>query len=106
MQVEIEFFVYRGEEEIALTIWGDVEPYVPANLSGHPDDWTPPEGGYSCVEAIFLNGRLWDGKLTAEERKDAEEVLYNALEDYELEPDDYDDYIDDDRADYLYDPFI
>jgi len=104
MQVEIEFFVYRGdEEEIELTIHGDVEPYVPANLRGHPDNWTPPEGGASCVEAVLLNGKLWDGKLTAKERKDAEEALYNALD---YEPDSgYDDYIMDERADYYYGPY-
>lgn len=110
MQVEIEFYVYRGEgddeEEIELTIVGDVEPYVPANLSGHPDTWSPPEGGSACVEGILLNGEPWSGKLTDKETKEAETMLYQALEDYEPEPDSgYDDYIDDDRADYYYDPY-
>lgn len=107
MEIEIKFFVYRGvgddEEEIELTIIGDAEPYVSANLRGHPDNWTPPEGGHVCVEAVLLGGKPWDCKLTDKETKDAEAMLYQAMEDYEPEPDSgYDDYID---RQYYYGPY-
>lgn len=107
MQIKTEFVIERGEEEIELTILGDVEPYIPANLSGHPDNWTPPEGGHACVEVVLLGDQLWDGELTSEEEKKAEEALFRALEDDEPEPEPdswYDRYLDD-QADYLYDPF-
>lgn len=84
MQVEIEFVIYRGdedEEEIELTIQGYVEPYVPPNLWGHPDNWTPPEGGGAYVEQVFHNGKLWDGELTQKELEAAEIELYQAWED-------------------------
>jgi len=114
-QVVTTLCVERGGDddycEYELTIVGDVEPYIPANLSGHPDNWTPPEGGSSCVESVLVevNGVLkrWTGKLTAEEETGAEQALYDQFEDYEPEPD-YDDYHevwDDARADYVYDPW-
>jgi hypothetical protein len=109
MQVETQLLVYRNddEDEIELTIVGDVEPFVAGNRRGHPDNWTPDEGGSCCVEAVLLDGKLWDGKLTKEEEKEAEEALQQAfIESCEPDPDSgYDDYIDDDRADYIYDPY-
>ena len=30
-------------------------PYIPANLNGHPDNWTPPEGG--DFEFVLLDRR-------------------------------------------------
>ena len=75
----IEFIINRGEgddeQEIVLEISGWAEAYVAANLSGHPDTWTPPEGGGSGVEAILLDGELWKGSLTKEEEKQVEEKL-------------------------------
>ena len=41
------------------------EPYVPARLSGHPDSWTPAEGGEIDIEEVFvkIKGRaLVDGQ--------------------------------------------
>lgn len=119
-EVCIEFIVYRGEsddeEEIVLEIRGSAEPYVPANRRGHIDTWSPPEGGGSDVEGVFLNGQLWAGTLTKKEEKDVQEMLANqfidnmeaAAEDAaeakaEDMMDDYD--YDDDRCDYMYDPY-
>lgn len=121
-EVCIEFVIYRGddeEEEIVLEVRGNAEPYVPANFSGHPDNWSPPEGGCSDVEGVFLNGQLWGGTLTKKENELAQEMLTNQLianiesaaEDAaearaEAMMDDYyDDYCDDDRCDYMYDPY-
>lgn len=41
------------------------EPYVPANKSGHPDSWTPAEGGEFFIENVFVirpAKALLDGK--------------------------------------------
>lgn len=32
-------------------------PYTPANLNGHPDNWTPPEGGEFEFNILDRNGR-------------------------------------------------
>ena len=76
-----EFVIYRGEgdneKEIILTILGDAEPYVPAYLSGHPDSWEPASGGSGYIEAIYLDGKPWCGKLTHKEEAEAEEAIYN-----------------------------
>ncbi len=76
-QIEIEFCVEREDDEIELTILGYAEPYVPANYRGHPDNWTPPEGGGSGVEDILLDGKPWSGTLTIEEEQRASEEIYH-----------------------------
>ncbi|KKN43553.1 hypothetical protein LCGC14_0702000 [marine sediment metagenome] len=81
----IEFPIYRenedeDEDEIVLDIRGSAEPYVPAKLSGHPDNCTPPEGGCAGVNRILLNGKPWDGTLTADEKEDAEHALMDKYE--------------------------
>ena len=84
MQVTTVFYIERDEKEIELYIQGWVIPYTPACLSGHPDNWTPEEGGDSDIEEIFLDEdctQPWEGKLTAKEKKDAERDLYRAMED-------------------------
>lgn len=39
-----------------IPVWCEVyaEPYVPARLSGHPDSWTPAEGGEIDIEEVFV----------------------------------------------------
>ena len=34
-----------------------VEPFVPECRKGHPDSWTPAEGGYAEYEVMDRNGR-------------------------------------------------
>jgi hypothetical protein len=105
MQAETTFFVEREEDddycEYELIIRGDVEPYVAANFRGHPDNWTPPEGGTRYIEGIFVKidgvEKRWTGKLTKEEEEQAEEALFEAFKDScEPDPDSgYDAYMDD-----------
>lgn len=50
-----------------IKVWCDVyaEPYVPAYRGGHPDNWTPAEGGEIDIETVLVErkGRaLIDGK--------------------------------------------
>ncbi len=122
MQVETTFCVERsirdedGEHfynEYELIIRGDVDPYVPANFRGHPDNWTPPEGGSSCVEEVLIEvkgvEKRWTGKLTTEEEKEAEQALFDQFElncEDNFDPPDsgYDDYMDrcdDEWMDYI-----
>jgi len=78
MEVICTFVIERGDDEIELYICGDAEPYTPARFSGHPDNWSPPEGGAACVEGIFLDEERkerWEGKLTKKEEEDAEQLL-------------------------------
>jgi hypothetical protein len=96
MEVETEFYISRDGEDIDLIIRGDVEGYVPAKLSGHPDTWEPAEGPYSEVTEILLEGKPWDGKLSAEEKARAEDVLYQVFIDEQRELvdcRDWDDYL-------------
>lgn len=85
MEIKTEFYVIRDGEEIELIIYGDVEGYVPAKLSGHPDTWEPAEGPYSEVTEVFLDGKRWAGQLTVEEKSKAEDVLYQAFLDEQKE---------------------
>lgn len=38
------------EDTLDLTIYYDIEPYIPACVSGPADNWAPAEGG--CVDAL------------------------------------------------------
>ena len=82
--ITTQFIIQRDGKDLELWILGEAEPYSPQNLRGHPDHWTPGEGGSACVEAIFLDEDAtipWDGKLTSKEESEAEDKLLNQLED-------------------------
>lgn len=60
--------------------------YIPPNLSGHPDSWTPEEGGEIEIEAVEYetNGRVMiDGKWVAVKRVIVD--VSPLLSDYQLE---------------------
>lgn len=108
--VKITFYVERDEDDYELIVKGSAEPYVPPNFRGHPDNWSPAEGGDADVDEILIevDGVLkrWTGVLTPEEEEEAREELLQALEDIEPDPDSgYDDFLFDEHADYVYDPF-
>ncbi len=46
-----------GDVLVTLEVEAEFEPVVPGNRRGHPDNWTPDEGG--CLESldITLNGK-------------------------------------------------
>ena len=74
--------VYR---EVDLTITGDVEPFIPAKISGPPEDCYPAEGGNAYItkiEAHEDNGIVEydDDFLTPKEIAQVEELLYLAAE--------------------------
>lgn len=96
MQYEVEFSVERGEEEVMLTIRGNVSKYIPAKTWGPPENCYPAEGGEAEVEEILLNGKPWDGELTGKEQEKAEEALQEkAANDDDYDGPDPDDYYDD-----------
>ena len=91
--IEIDFNEYVEDEEtpnpglIELFLEGEVEPYIAANFSGHPDNWTPDEGGTACVHKVTY----WDEKTKKElplpekwfdllNKDELEEALYEAYE--------------------------
>ena len=83
MEVKTTICIQRDDEDLELYIFGDAEGFTPGNRRGHPDNWTPDEGGGSCVEGIFLDedaNKPWDGTLTKEETQEAEEALMGQLE--------------------------
>jgi hypothetical protein len=83
MQVQTVFYVERDGEDIELHIFGEAEPFVPGNRRGHPDHWTPDEGGYASVDGVYTDedgSEPWDDELTASEKSDAESALYEAFE--------------------------
>ena len=108
-ETEIIFCIEREEDECELTITGDVEGYIPGNRRGHPDNWTPDEGRNSSIINIELDGKDWDGKLTAKEARQAEQELYKQFENnckeaaIDAAGQDYEARIADMEADYEYD---
>lgn len=44
-----------GYKDRLVLCRGTWVPHVPANLSGHPDDWAPAEGGYPEDLEIYLS---------------------------------------------------
>ncbi len=65
---------------IRVTSW---EGYVPARLSGHPDNWAPAEGGDGDWEILDRNGRpaAWlEAKLTDKERVRIDEEVFEHME--------------------------
>lgn len=65
--------------------------YVPARLSGHPDNWAPAEGGEGEWEILDRKGRPapWlEAKMIDKERIRIDEEVFNHMENR----DDYDDY--------------
>lgn len=86
LEVSIDYSVVRNDKDIELVIQGNVEPYVPANFRGHPDNWSPPEGGdalIECIQTYNEDGDLvkWNGKLTLKEEDEIKEALYQEAED-------------------------
>lgn len=39
------------DDEVEVTCF--VDPYIPANMDGHPDTWTPAEGGEIELDEIW-----------------------------------------------------
>lgn len=79
---EINYTVERDEAEVELTIRGNCTEYVPANFSGHPDNWFPAEGGDSEIEKIVLaeTQKPWNGTLTEREEKEVLQFLCKQAE--------------------------
>jgi hypothetical protein len=97
----VNVYVIRGDDvEIELEVTGSVSAYVPAKRSGHPDTWSPSEGGDIEIETITLNGQKWDGELSPAERADAEDKLFEASQDDDSDYDYDDSYDHDDVIDY------
>ncbi len=71
---------------VRVTYW---EPYVPARLSGHPDNWAPAEGGDGDWEILDRKGRpaAWlERKMTD---KDRSAISREVFEHMENQTDDY-----------------
>lgn len=95
-----------GEEyEVELTVCGRVNGYVPARISGPPEDCYPAEGGYvEDVTAFFCRHGAWtEYDLTDAEVESLSTALY---EEAESEEPDFDEPDYDDGPDYdLYDRY-
>jgi len=48
----------RDGTERAVRVRAHVEPYVPARRSGHPDRWSPAEGGAIYLEVFDATGAV------------------------------------------------
>ena len=65
---------------IRVTDW---EGYIPPNLSGHPDNWAPSEGGEGEWEVLDSNGKPapWlEAEMTEEERVRIDEEVFEHME--------------------------
>lgn len=60
------------------------EPYVPANLSGHPDNWSPPE--YGEIEFELYDRRGYRAKwLEVKTTNDIEQAIFEKYEELKRE---------------------
>jgi hypothetical protein len=83
----ITYTIYR---EIELTVAYEIEPYVPARISGPPEDCYPAEGGYVEDMTVTVGGQPFE--ITDEERKEIEEHIERAHDhdaDRQGDPDHY-----------------
>jgi len=71
----IDYTIIRNDKEIDLEICGYYNPYIPANLSGHPDYWYPDEGGEIEIESITDDNGPWNGLLSSKEVYEIERCL-------------------------------
>ena len=65
---------------IRVTHW---EGYVPARLSGHPDNWAPSEGGEGEWEILHLNGQPYpelESEMTGEDLANLEHTVFQHME--------------------------
>jgi hypothetical protein len=66
--------------KIRITYW---EPYVPAKVSGPPEDCYPSEGGYGEWEILDSHGRPapWlESKMSLQERASMSQEVFNHME--------------------------
>lgn len=74
-------------QELEIELTGSVEEYRPARLHGHPDTWSPAEGGDVEVENAVCKTDAYKHlfvELTKEENEKAKEALQEAAaEEYE-----------------------
>ena len=68
-----ELTVTRNDEEVLVTITGDVTPIVPGRLYGRPEDCYPAEGGEGLNRVARMNGEAF--ALTSEEEEAAADLL-------------------------------
>lgn len=92
MQATATIYVERGEDEIELTIEGRVSPLVRGRFMGPAEDCYPDEGGEAEVTAVLAGGLAWDGTLTADEERAAEDALRESVDEDDGGSDCFDDY--------------
>ena len=66
---------------LRVTYW---EPYVPAQVSGPPENCWPAEGGYGDWDVLDRNGRPapWlEAKITDAERRRLDRLVFKHMED-------------------------
>ena len=104
---------YEDEVEGRVRVEWEGEPDRPGCRSGHPDNWTPDEPGYTDIIKMVLEEDVPEANLkvgdvievdqVSESEEDIESMVVEAYDPGYDEPDDYDDYDYDDPAhDYIY----
>lgn len=68
-----ELTVTRNDEEVLVTITGEVSPIIPGRLYGRPEDCYPAEGGEVLNLEAKVRGEAFE--LTAEEEEEAADLL-------------------------------
>lgn len=82
----IPFAVERDGSEVAVIIRGTVTPFRRGRTWGHPDTWSPDEGGEIEIDSVCvdpgngIDGAKWDGELTSAEAADVLDALRLAAE--------------------------
>ena len=81
-------FVRGDDETLAVTVRYDIEPYVPARISGPPADCYPAEGGCVTDLQAFKRGTDEPVELTKEETTEVTDWIEN---NHDHDADRYDD---------------
>lgn len=74
-QIDWQFQREGSDEPLEVVIRYDIEPYVPAKISGPPEDCYPAEGGWVTDLFAFKPGTDEVVELTAAERDEVTEWI-------------------------------
>lgn len=78
LNVAIKFNIVRSQCELKLTVEGEGY-FLPARLSGPPEDCCPAEGEACITRVLLEDGSVWTGQLSEEEEERASDMLMDEV---------------------------
>ncbi len=80
-QIELDYELERPLTEnewtyTELRVVAEIEEYIPAKITGPPENCYPEQGGNAYIIEIFEGDQVWSGELTCEEEEDILDKIY------------------------------